>query len=230
MTDADQSNLKTIFGLSDEELKSLISIATFLCNGNREELHESLQRIATFRSLLIRNKLNNPREMEQRRQETVNRAKRISALCDKLSDEIDALDPITGGALLHLIDSPENEKGRPADRSAGDLLFKISQCAQRIANEPVKFAPPNVDKMRDMVWMKLIEKFEASQSCRARVSIAAEGNSAGRQPGAAYGSIHELIRDFMATVPGAKVPTAHEVRGVERKCRDQRQTMASTTH
>jgi hypothetical protein len=204
---SDIAELQGAFEIPDDDWCKLVELAASLGTVSPDRWLDLLGRLATYRMMMM-----SPRHRENklaRNPAKTKRAAKIAALCESLLEEINSPAPEAGPLERHKI-----EKGF-------QYLEELRDRA-RIAAIPTKPPPHNVDIRRDIVWERLIEIFEASTCRPARVSIAAIGSNAGN----GYGKIVDFIQAFTATIPGSPVPTAHQIRAFEKKCRDTRR-MAS---
>lgn len=191
------------FEIPDEDWAKLISLASSLGHTGLEDDNCAIM----FRLAICRGRMLSKNTIKPD-QKWIERASRVVALCDELLADRGLLKVFFGG-----IKTPRSDLIR--------FFLDLERVRQRARESatPMKSPPPNVDLRRDGVWKELFELFETSTGRPARVSIGADGTKYARQ---GRGKIVEFIQAFMASVPGAPVPTADQVRAVERKSRPSR--------
>jgi hypothetical protein len=202
----DIDELQDAFEIPDDDWSKIVALAASLGAVPPDRWFDLLGRLATYRWMMMSPRY---RENDHRPSAETKRAAKIAALCESLLEEVNFLSPEAWPLERRKIEN------------GFQYLEKLRNLA-RIASIPVKKLPHNVDLRRDIVWERLIEIFEASTCRPARVSIGAIGSNAGN----GYGKIVDFIQAFAVTVPGSPVPTAHQIRAFEKKCRETRR-MAS---
>jgi hypothetical protein len=203
-------DLQSAFEIPDDDWSKIVALAASLGTVPPERQYDRLGRLATYRWMMMSgSRPSDDNDAPVRRR----RAAKIVTLCDALLLEIGS---VPAGAALTSFVNPSQ------DEDSCRWLEELRDRA-RIVSNPVRPLPHNVDIWRDLVWQRLIEIFEGSTGRPARVSIGAAGT---KHAGNGYGKIVDFIQAFAAVVPGSPIPTAHQIRAFEKKCRDKRR-MAS---
>jgi hypothetical protein len=195
--------LKRVSGVPEDDWQKITEIATSL---SAEATLESIRELVSCRRILLSPSLpHGPNEIGL---EEKQRADRIAKVSKILLDDVNLR-----LGVASVFESPESD-------DAGNwleflwYLEKLCFRANLIA-APIRPPPHNVDGRRDYVWVRLMSLFERATGSKARVSQRAID-------GHAFGKIVDFIQAFHHSVPGSSVPTAEEIRGVERKSRGER--------
>jgi hypothetical protein len=200
--------LQGAFEVPDADWSKLSALADSLGTGSPDQRYDLLGRFATYRQIMM-SSVRPPAEKDTLGLKR--RAAKIAELSEALLSELNSV--TSEEALSSFLNSADDRSG----------WLKELRSRAKVASTPTKPLPHNVDLRREIVWRRLIEIFEASTGRAARVSIGATGT---KHAGNGYGKIVDFIQAFAAVVPGSPIPTAHQIRAFEKKCRDKRR-MAS---